>query len=159
MSKLHAFKKRTAIITIAAVLVLGGAGAAFAYWTSTGTGTGTATTGESTGFTVESDAPIGDPLTPGGPAQTVAFTVTNPGTGSQDLSDVTVTIANGDGTTWTAVDGCSAADYTVGTATIVYGPIAGGADAEGDVTVAMIDTGVNQDDCQNAVVPLYFVAS
>lgn len=151
-------RRMTTILAITAVLALGG-GAAFAYWTSTGTGSGTATTGTSVNFTVTSSAATGGPLTPGGPTASVAFKVTNPGTGTQNLSDVTVTVANADGSDWTAVAGCSDLDYTIGTPAITYGDIVAGGLANGTVTISMNNLASNQDGCKNAVVPLYFVAS
>ena len=159
MLKLQMRKKRTAIIAVAAVLTLSGAGAAFAYWSSTGTGTGSATTGQSTAFAVESQPATGDPMTPGGAAQTVAFSVTNSNTGDQELFSVTAIVANSDGSAWTSVPGCSADDYLVGTPAIAYGQIDGGGHADGTVTIAMRETRTNQDACQNVVVPLYVVAS
>jgi hypothetical protein len=159
MSKHNAKSRKIAVFAVVTGLVLAGGGAAFAYWTSSGTGEGFATTGESTDFVLTSEDPAGEALTPGGPSQSVAFTVANPSTGTLNLANVTVTVANADGSTWTAVEGCSADDYTIGTPTIVYGPIAGGADADGTVTVSMINSATDQDGCQNADVPLYFVAS
>lgn len=157
--KFTARKKRTTVIVAtAAVLALGG-GLAYAYWSSTGTGSGSATTGTSTAFSVASSPATGDALTPGGPAQSVAFTVTNPGAGNQILSSVVVTVANADGTEWTAVPGCSAADYTIGTPVIPYGELAPGGVADGTVSVSMNNLGTNQDACKLAAVPLYFVAS
>jgi hypothetical protein len=149
------------LITVLAAVVLVGAGGslAYAYWTSTGNGVGSATTGTSVPFVVASAGPTGGPLTPGGPPQSVAFTVTNPGTGSQDLSSVVVTVANNDGSAWTTVLGCSAADYTVGTPTITYGQIAPSGSLAGTVTVTMNNLATNQDACKSVPVPLYFVAS
>jgi len=95
----------------------------------------------------------------GGPSETVAFTVTNPGSGSQNLSLVTVAVANADGTAWTAVAGCSALDYTIGTPVVTYGQIAPAGFVSGTVTVTMNNLATNQDGCQTADVPLYFVAS
>ena len=160
MSQLNSRTKKIAITGIVLALVLGGGGAAFAYWTSSGTGTGTATTGTSTALTVTSTAPTGGALSPGGPTQTVAFSVANPGTGAQALASVVVTAASAGGATWTSVPGCSAADYTIGTPVITYGTIAGGASLGGTVTVTMINrAGTNQDACQGVTVPLYFIAS
>lgn len=151
--------KRLAVIVAAGALVILGGGAAYAYWTSTGIGSGSATTGTSEDFVVASSAATGGPLTPGGPSQTVGFTVTNPGTGSQNLSLVVVTVANADGTAWTQVAGCSAADYTIGAPAITYGEIAPSGVATGTVTITMDDDPVNQDGCKDATVPLYLVAS
>ena len=152
-------KNRLLAVVAAVALVAVGGGLAFAYWTGTGSGVGSATTGVSTTFDVTSDPPSGAALTPGGPAQTVDFTVTNPGTGSQNLSSVVVTVANADGTAWVAVAGCSSADYTLGTPTITYGEVAGGTGVDGTVTVTMNDLTTDQDACQGVTAPLYFAAS
>jgi hypothetical protein len=159
MSILSTRKRRlTALVAAAAIVALGG-GLAYAYWTGTGTGVGSATTGSSTNFTVTSVAPTGAALTPGGPAQTVGFTVTNTGTGSQNLASVVATVANANGSAWVAVPGCSAADYAVGTPAVTYGQIAGSGSVNGTVTVTMNNLGTNQDACKGVTAPLYFVAS
>lgn len=146
------------LVAAVAVVALGG-GLAYAYWTAGGSGTGSATTGTSAGFTIASTAPTGGLLTPGGVTDTVAFTVTNPGPGVQHLSNVAVSIAGPTGTAWTAVSGCSALDYTVGTPAITYADIAQGASAAGTVTITMNNLATNQDACKGVTVPLYFLAS
>ncbi len=159
MSAFGTRKRRfTALVASLAVVAIGG-GLAYAYWTGNGIGAGSATTGSSTNFSVTSDSPVGAALSPGGASQTVAFTVSNPGSGSQALSNVVVTVANADGTAWTARAGCSAADYTVGTPTVAYGDIPGAAGTDGTVTVTMNDLSTDQDACQGVTAPLYFVAS
>ncbi|MHA7220285.1 hypothetical protein ACX80L_15535 [Arthrobacter sp. MDT1-48-3] len=157
MNKTKSSKKRIAITSVALVAV--GGGAAFAYWTTTGVGTGSAETGDAVAFTVASSAATGGPLSPGGPTQTVAFTVTNPGTGAQRLNNVEVTVAEADGGVWNDVANCSAADYTVSPATFTAGDIAPGATKTGTVTITMNNTNLNQDGCKNAAVPLYFVTN
>ncbi|WP_026550731.1 hypothetical protein [Arthrobacter sp. Br18] len=149
-------KKRIAVTT--AVLVLGG-GAAFAFWSSMGEGTGGVTTGTASPFTVTTSAATGVPLTPGGAAQTVSFTVANPGTGSQNLAAVRVTVAEPGGILWDDVANCSAADYTVGAPVFIAGQIAAGASISGTVTVTMNNLATNQDACKTAAVPLHFAAS
>lgn len=157
MSKVTGRKKRI-IITTAAMLAVGG-GAAFAYWSATGNTTGTASAGSQVDFSVISQTATGGPLTPGGPSETVPFTVTNPGTGIQKLSNVTVTVATSTGAAWTAVTGCSAADFTVSAATIPYGNMTSGQVVSGTVTVTMNNLSSNQDGCKGVTVPLYFSAS
>ena len=145
-------------VAAASALLLAGGGAALAYWTSTGTGTGTATTEESVDFTIDVSPTTTGSLTPGGPGETVTFSVTNPATGSQRLSSVVVTVAEGGGLDWDDVAGCSSADYTVGTPVITYGDIAAAGTVTGTVTITMNNLSTNQDPCQGADVPLYFVA-
>jgi hypothetical protein len=151
---------RRIIAVLAAVVIVGaGGGMAYAYWSSTGDAAGSATTGTSTAFVVTTLPATGAPLTPGGPAQSVAFTVANPSTGSQNLSSVVATVANSDGSPWTAVTGCSAADYSVGTPDIVLGQIAPGGSVAGTVAVSMNNLSSNQDACKGVTVLLYIVAS
>jgi hypothetical protein len=158
MSKVTGRKKRI-IITTAAMLAVGG-GAAVAYWTAAGIGN-TTTTAETTSsnFTITSTV-TGGALSPGGPTQTFTFVVTNPGTGVQRLSAVAATVAAIDGGVWTAVAGCSAADFTVGTPTFTAGDIAAnGGTLTGTVTLQMKNLGTDQNGCQGATVPLHFSAS
>lgn len=107
-------------------------------------------------------------MTPDGPTQTVAYTVTNPSSGAQQLTAVAIKVANSDGSPWTSVPGCSASDYKVGGAAAgatfndtagLPATIASTGVRNGSVSVQMIDTGSPQDGCKNATVPLYFSAS
>ncbi|MEO5708907.1 MAG: hypothetical protein ABIQ59_03700 [Nocardioidaceae bacterium] len=155
----HTFSKKAKVAVVAGVLTIGIAGGAYAYWSTTGTGSGSATTGTSSLFVVTTDAATGGPLTPGGPTATVAFHVQNTNSGVQRLSAVAVTVATSTGAAWTAVSGCSSADYTVGTPTFTAGDIAPGATKDGTVTITMNNLGSNQDACKGAAVPLYVAAS
>ncbi|WP_104175792.1 hypothetical protein [Arthrobacter sp. Y81] len=157
MSRVAGRKKRI-IITTAALVAVGG-GAAFAYWTATGTGNTTATAGTSANFTISSSV-AGDPLSPDGPTQIVTFTVTNPGTGVQKLTNITAAVAGTTGAAWTSVPGCSADDFEVGVPDFDVTEIAAGGTVTGTVTLQMVDIpGTNQDGCKNATVPLHFSAS
>jgi len=159
MATTQSRRKRGVVIAIAAALILGGSGAAFAYWSSSGTGTGGATTGESVAFTITSEDAVGT-IAPGNAGQTVDFTVTNPGPGTQYLALVTVALATSEGTEWAPPAGCDFADYSATITTVPpAGSIVAGGFVEGTVTVTLANTAENQDACQNAAVPLYFVAS
>ncbi|VXB75194.1 Flagellar hook-length control protein fliK [Arthrobacter sp. 9AX] len=157
MGKVAGRKKRIIGTTIALVAISGGA--AFAYWTATGSADTTTKAGASKNFTVTSSV-AGDPLSPNGPTKTATFTVTNPGTGVQKLSTVTAAVAGANGAEWTAVTGCSAADFKVGTPVFTQTEIKAGESVTGTVTLQMVDRpGVNQDGCQGADVPLHIAAS
>lgn len=151
--------KKLVVGAAAVAIALGTAGGAFAYWSSTGNGTGSATTGTSSTFNVTSGTATGGALTPGGPTDSVAVHVNNPSTGHQYLTGVTAKVGNADGTTWVAIPGCSAADYTVSTVTIAAGDIAPGATVDGTVSISMNNLASNQDACKSVTVPLYFAAS
>ena len=155
MGKVAGRKKRI-IATTAAMLVLGG-GAAFAYWSAAGTGDATSTAGTAANFTITSKVSDGD-LTPNGAGRTITFTVTNPGTGVQQLSSVVASVAGEDGAEW-AAKGCSAEDYAVGKPVFEHAEIAPGRSVTGTVTLQMVDRpGVNQDGCKEAKVPVHLEA-
>ncbi len=159
MAVTHARTRKTVVLGTAAALTVLGAGAAFAYWTSTGSGDGAATTGASTVFTVTTEAAVGE-ITPGGPGQTIAFTVANTGTGTQSLSAVTPTLADETGAAWVPAPGCAIADYSIVLTTPpTYGAIAPAGSVDGSVTVTLANTGVDQDACQGLTVPVHLVAS
>ena len=156
--------KKTIVIASIAALSLAGAGVAFAYWTSTGTGEGEAQTGsQEATFTVNVADAVGDPLVPGGPSQTVSFTVTNSGPETLLLDDVTLsmaTVANNVVTPW-APAGCVGIDnYTA----VITTPIAsvnidgGDTSLAGTATVTMLATTFDQSGCEGLDVPLHFTA-
>lgn len=181
MRKFTAKQKLVAGLGAGAFVVAGG-GAAYAYWSSTGTGSGSATVGSATNFTVgqlASPAPTGGPLYPdasigvtGGHVQTNSYKVTNPGSGSENLNKVVISVAKSDGTAWSSQTdstkpACTASDFSVGgqavntpwTDTSLAGDYTAGSSQTGTVTVELIDNGHNQDNCQGVTVPLYFSAS
>ena len=172
------FSKKGAMIALAAVATLVVAGGAIAYFTSTGSGTGSATVGSSTAFTVgETGTATGGPLYPdaavgGANIQTDPYTVTNPSKGSQNLTQVVISVANSDGSAWsvqgnTGKPACNASDFSVGaqpvgtawTDTALAGDFTASQSKTGSVKVELIDNGANQDNCQGVTVPLYFSAS
>jgi len=151
-------KKRFTFVLIAG-LVLSGAGVAFAYWTARGTGDGEAQTGTSVDFTIAADPAVGT-ISPGGAGQTVDFTVTNPGPGILQLSDVTVIMASANGVPWVPDGACDVADYSASVTTqAAEGEIQAGDSVDGQATVTLANTAVNQDACQGQPIPLYFTAS
>jgi maltose-binding protein MalE len=170
-------KKGISLLAVIAVVAIAAVGA-YAFFSSTGTGTGTATVGSSTPFTIASLAPTGGPLYPdhaigGSNLETVAYKVTNPSAGAEKLNQVVVSIANSNGSAWssqtnTGKPACTAADFSVDgqavgspdTDTTLQADLNGGVTTpSANVTVEMIDNGLNQDNCAGLTVPLYFSAS
>jgi hypothetical protein len=166
--KIFSSKKRAAAIgAVTAATLLGGT-VAFAYWTTTGSGTGSATAGDPTDFTIVEQSTSGDPLTPGGPVQTAVFKVHNGGSGQQYATKVVVSVASEDGTAWSAVSGCSAADFVIGgeepgaSHEILVGEdIAPGLNStQQSVTIQMWNDPDNaQNACQGVTVPLHYAVS
>jgi hypothetical protein len=171
------FTSKRFIGALSVIAVLAAAGAAIAFFTSSGTGSGSATVGTSTAWTVGQTGTTGPALLPDpaigtGNIQTKSYQVTNPSSGSQNLKQVVVSIANGNGSGWSSPadntkPACTAADFSVGgqpvgqswTDTSLSGDYTAGSSQSGTATVQMIDNGANQDNCQGVTVPLYFQAS
>ncbi len=159
MARTMSRRKKRFTLVLVAVLMLSGAGVAFAFWTSTGSGDGSAETGTSAAFTIAADPAVGT-IAPGGAGQTVDFTVTNPGPGVLSLSNVTVTMASPSGVAWVPPAGCDIADYTASVTTQpVDGEIPVGTGVDGQATVRLANSAINQDACKGQTVPLYFTAS
>jgi len=148
-------KRRFAAVAATTAAVLVGGGIAVAYWTTTGTGTGTATTGNSSTVTVTPDnVPAG--LYPGGPAQDIDFSISNSNASAQYITTVAVAV------TGTSDANCDADNFTVTQPTMGVSVPSGGASYLGSATgatIAMDETGVNQDDCKDVTVNLSYTAS
>ncbi len=171
MKKFLTSKKGIVLLATSVAAVVAAMGA-YAYFTSTGTGTGSATVGTSTPWAVTETAQAGGPLYPNptigvGDIQTNTYTVKNNSNGQQFLTNVTIKVANADGSAWTAVPGCSASDFSVGGSPVgtthtdasQSGNLASGQTVTSTVTVQMIDNNANQDGCKLATPPLYYSAS
>src|SRR3954451_261853 len=138
--------KQLAALGVAAVTIAS-TGVAYAYWTTTGSGTGSATSTTS----VAADAiqlAQGGSLTgfyPGGAAQNVVVKATNPALYSQKVGNVTVTVADSGtclSTNWTVVDSADAFGIlTAGASSAAAGQTV--------ATVALAETGANQDVCKS----------
>jgi len=145
--------KKLVVGTAATAIVAAGAGVAFAYWTSTGTGTGTATTGSSSEFVVTIDSSALADLSPNGPIETVTYHVKNTNSGVQKFTAATPTVTD------TSNSGCTAADFAITGNTITPGSVASGDTVNGSFKLQMIETGANQNACQNATVNLKVAVS
>jgi hypothetical protein len=149
---LRKFTRKRALLAFSVVAVLATAGAALAFFTSSGSGTGSASVGSSTAFTVAVSPATGGPLYPGSGSESLAYTVTNPSTGVQNLNATTAVVLSDSGhnilSGGVAVSGCLAADFTATDVPPTYGTMAGGTSKSGSVTVTMQDSGANQDPCQ-----------
>lgn len=157
-------KRRTAALLVVGAVALATAVAGYAYWTSTGVSTGSAATAADTPWQINVETATGGPLTPGGAAQQVRYTVTNTSSGDLTLNGVTVSVADAGGSTWSSGN-CTSADFLLnGSAPYVDTRLArtftAGEAESATVTVQLVDNPAkNQNDCKNISVPLYFAAS
>ncbi len=161
MSRFSDMKLRTKIAvgaTLGAAVLGGGGMLAFAYFTSTGSGTGTAGVGTSTNVTIAQQGTVTG-LVPGGPAQTINYKVTNPGSGSEYVNQVTVSVASISGAgsaTGTGVDACTPSLFHITQGPAIASDLAGGTSATGTASITFPDDGNNQNNCENATVNLSF---
>lgn len=141
-------KKTWVLLGIVAAIALSAIGA-FAYFTAAGSGTGNAEVGSATAITITSDSNPSD-LYPGGADQSVAVHVTNPGSGSQFVNDVSGTVATSGGClgTWFEVDTIDL-DATV----------AAGATVNTSTDIRMNDSGSNQNACQGLTLTINWVSN
>jgi hypothetical protein len=150
---LNSRKKKAAVAVAAAAVVLAGAGGAYAYFTSTGSGDGSASVGSASTWTVSVGTPNGGPLLPGSGAETLSYTITNPGTGHQNLNSTSATVkADGSGNVYSGtspVAGCKASWFNAANSAPAAADLAGGGTATGSVTVTMANAAESQDACQN----------
>lgn len=179
--KLFGSKKRKLIAGgVALVAIAGLATGAFAYFTSTGSGNGTGKVGTATNWTVTGASEAGNlyPLVyPNGAQALTGGKVTNAGSGYQNLAQIVATIQAPTGGSNTP-NACTAADFqlvspgatwtisttssTNDTATLssINDNLApAGVHNFSDLSVTMVDNGLNQDGCQNATVHIKYDAS
>lgn len=156
------------VIAIAAISAVG----ALAYWTTTGSGSGSATVGTDAGLIVTGTTE--GLQRPGGPSQTVSFTVANNSVDSnQSISniDLVSVAAFSDAAHTLPILGCGGldssatadfhmSDVAVDPATdgdIAPNALAQALTASGELSMSNLDE--NQDNCKNAYLVLNFVTS
>ena len=145
---LFSTKKRIAAVVLSGAIILGTAGIAAAYFTASGSGVGSGATGSATALTITQTNVVAG-LLPGGPAQTIDYSVTNNTAGVQNVGPVTVTVTAVTNGSLVGPEACATSMYTttLGTAP---GTIAAGGTKTGTATISMTDDGNNQDNCQAA---------
>jgi hypothetical protein len=164
-------RKRVAA-AVAALAIGGGSMAAYAYFTASGTANGSAGVGTSTNWSVTGFSGSGLPsstgtLLPGGASASLTYRVTNPSSGHQGINSVTVALATSganvvDSATGTAVSGCLASWFSVGSSTFTASDgttavslasphdLAGTDYITGSTSVTMSNVGSSQDPCKSA---------
>lgn len=150
-------KKKLAAVAVGTAVAVTGATVAFAYFTTTGSGEGSATTGTDTPWNVVAMNAATKTLTPGGPTQTVPFSVKNESSGFQRLNSVTVAVAGPAGAAWTSGT-CNKDDFSVTITGFTATTLAPNDTATGNAVIQMLNLDENQNDCRNLTVPLYFSA-
>jgi hypothetical protein len=146
--------KKRVVATLGAIGILGIAAGAYAYFTTTGSGTATATVGTSSALVIKGT--VTGNLYPGS-SSPVTLTVDNPSSGKQRIGTITLEKITADAghSSCSVVTTGGNPDFTMAEVVVnkVYGPGNGQAVTPSG-TLAMNETGVNQDACQGATLTL-----
>ena len=149
------FTKKTKIVIVTAALVIGASATAYAYWTNSGAGTGTGTTGTNAAVTALQSSTV-TAMYPGGPAQPLSGTFTNPNSGPVTVGAVSATV------TATSVTGCDKTWYAItGTDTTAPHVLPAGAGGTwSGLSVALTNNlTVNQDLCKTASITITYTVA
>jgi hypothetical protein len=146
---------KRASVALGSTIAIVAAGVAFAYFTSSGSGTGSASVGSSSAVTLH--ASISSNLYPGS-SSPVTLTVDNPSTGVQRVGTVSlasISVDAGHSSCSTTISGGNP-DFTMAAVPVnqVFPP-GSGQSVSATGTLAMNETGVNQDACQGATLTLH----
>jgi hypothetical protein len=156
---MHTFSKRGLAAFGVGVIVVAGATAGFAYWTQSGGGAGSATTGTTGLIDVHQTSTVGG-LYPGGPTGSLSGNFTNGNAHVVTISSVTAVVHTFSSQTDSGKPPCTQADYTIGgTASGSVVPVGTGVGAWSGLTVAMVNGGLNQDNCKTVVVTIDYSAN
>jgi hypothetical protein len=146
-------KKKIAALVGAGAVAVGASGVAYAYWTTTGSGSGSAssTSAANAGVTIAQVSDLSGFVL--GQTKTVSVKATNGATSSQNIGNVTVSVA--------AVGGCAADNWAVVDTADTIGTLAGGATSTTtDVaTLTLKDLSTNQDACKGVTPTLTYTAA
>lgn len=146
-------KKRAVILGVVAAMAF--SAAAVAYFTTGGSGSGSATVGTSSAALITQTNTLAAlyPTT----SQAVNLNIKNTGTGSQFVNKVHLDSITADATHSTCDVSSSGANAAFTMADVTVGEtLAAGATTSKSGSLAMNDTGVNQDSCQGATLTLTF---
>jgi hypothetical protein len=148
-------KRRKLFLAGAVVLALCLAIAGYAYWTQGGSGSGSATAGTTSNITVNQTSSVSG-LYPGGPAASLSGNFDNPNPGLVHISSITATVSSVSG----AGPGCSSSDFSIGGSSGANTvPSGNGSGSWSGLTIQMVESGSNQDDCKGATANIAYTAN
>jgi hypothetical protein len=147
--------QKRVLVALGCTVAVAAAGVAVGFFTASGSGTGSASVGSSSAVTLH--ATISSNLYPGS-SSPVTLTVDNPSSGAQRVGTVSLSSISVDA----AHSSCSTVisggnpDFTMAAVPVnqVFAP-GNGQSVSATGTLAMNETGVNQDGCQGATLTLH----
>jgi hypothetical protein len=155
-------RKRTTVVATGLALVLASAAIAFAYWTNSGSGSGSASTGNTTGITVNQTSAVTG-LYPGGPAAPLSGNFDNPNDSAIFVHQVSASLSSvSGGAEDPGLPACTTADFALSGSPITLDtevPSGNGVGSWSGITVRLLNTAANQDNCKNATVHISYASN
>jgi hypothetical protein len=155
-------RNKTAVVATGLALVVLTAAVAYAYWTNTGTGSGSASAGSNTSITVKQTSSVAG-LYPGGPAVTLAGNFDNPNAGAVFVHQVAATLSSvSGGSANPSLPACTTDDFSLAGGPVTVDaevPAGTGVGAWSGITVRLLNTGANQDNCKGATVHISYTSN
>jgi hypothetical protein len=151
------FSRKTIIIASSMALVIATSVVAYAFWTNNGAGSGSASTGTNTVTVHQLSTPSG--LVPNGPAAPLFGDFTNPNSSAVTVNTVGATISSVVGGPENPTVPCTATDFVLyNNPTGVYASVPPGSHvgAWTGMSIQLVDTGLNQDNCKGATVQISY---
>jgi hypothetical protein len=150
--------KHKALAVFSTVVVLAAACGAYAYWTNGGSGSGSAATGTNNAIVItQTSTPTG--LYPGGSPAALAGKFNNTNAGPVHVNEVNATLSSVTGPNITVGTPCTVDDYVLDgfpvqvDADVTSGTAVG---AWSGGSIAMVESGANQDGCKGATINLTY---
>lgn len=151
-------RKRSVLIAgiVGALAISGGA---LAYWTQSGSGDGQATTGSTSAITVNQNSSISG-MYPGGTASALSGDFDNPNAHHVKIDSVTATVRTFSSQGDVAKPACTEADFAIGgTSGANDVPSGTGVGSWSGLTVSLLDSSTNQDNCKNVTIDIDYLAN
>jgi hypothetical protein len=155
------FSRKTTIIATSVALVIATSAVALAFWTGVGSGSGSAETGDTATPLVVNQTSTATGLTPGGDAVTLSGNFDNPNASGVFVNQVTATISAVSPGSDPTKPFCTPGDFSlVGPATVSDEiPPGPGVGSWSGITLQLLNTASNQDNCKNATVNISYLTN
>jgi hypothetical protein len=153
--------KRTAVLLAVATAAIVAAVGAYAYWTTGGTGTGSASTTTTQNVVVNQTNGAITTLYPGGPSFALSGDFDNPNSGPAYVASVTAVVSAVTTDTQAGKPACATSDFQITGTSNTPGdiPSGNGQGSWSGLSVSMLDTAANQDNCKNQTLTITYTAN
>jgi hypothetical protein len=156
------FSRRTTILSLGMALVVASSVIAYAFWTGVGAGTGNAKTGNTGAPLVVNQTTTPTGLVPGGPSALLAGNFNNPNAAGVFVNSVTGTVASvAPAQADLTKPACKTTDFAIGGTANVNNTIPPGNNkgSWSGLTLSLLNTPNNQDNCKNVTVTINYATT